>query len=150
MQIIKDRQIIDNTWTFIADDVGLKNGDISVSLNRWKKDKELIANRDGRTGVRLSSTDDIAVLASDLNTIDLIELDFPAFTDGRAFSQAHLLRDRYHYQGEIRAIGSFMADQVFYLSSVGVNAFQLKTEKELDTALSSLNDFSVRYQTSTR
>ncbi|MBC8392295.1 MAG: DUF934 domain-containing protein, partial [Deltaproteobacteria bacterium] len=82
--------------------------------------------------------------------IQLIELDFPAFTDGRIFSHAWLLRGRYNYQGEIRATGHFMPDQVFYLSRVGVNAFNLEKTEDLPVALSNLNDFSVNYQKSIR
>jgi uncharacterized protein (DUF934 family) len=149
MQIIKDKQIIDNTWTFIADDSELIDGDISVSPKRWNKEKELILNRHGKQGLRLSPTDKVEDIADDLKLISLIELNFPAFTDGRGFSQARLLRDRYQYQGEIRAIGGYMADQVFYLNRVGVNAFQLGNEKELPLALSTMNDFTVSYQTST-
>ncbi|WP_305909243.1 DUF934 domain-containing protein [Methylomarinum sp. Ch1-1] len=148
MQIIKDKQITDNTWTFVADDDALSNGDISVTLTRWKKDKERILKREGKIGIRLATSDEVADLAEDLDKINLIELEFPVFTDGRAFSQARLLRGRYHYQGEIRAIGGFMADQAFYLSRVGVNAFQLDNAEALNTALSTLNDFSVHYQAS--
>lgn len=148
MQIIKDKQIIDNTWTFIADDSVLINGDISVSPARWNKEKEQILNHNGKQGMRLSPTDKVEDIADDLEHISLIELDFPAFTDGRGFSQARLLRSRYNYQGEIRAIGGYMPDQVFYLSRVGVNAFQLKNEEELPLSLSTMNDFTVNYQAS--
>lgn len=149
MQIIKNKQIIDNTWTFIADGSELIDGDISITPTRWNKEKEQILNHHGKQGLRLSPTDKIEDIADDLKLISLIELDFPAFTDGRGFSQARLLRNRYQYQGEIRAIGGYMADQVFYLSRVGVNAFQLGNEKELPLALSTMNDFTVSYQTST-
>ena len=148
MHIIKDKQITDNTWTFVADDNTLRNGDISVSLSRWIKDKELLRKHDGKIGIRLTPTDNIAKLSGDLERIDLIELDFPAFTDGRAFSQARLLRGRYGYRGEIRATGNFIADQAFYLSRVGINAFELKNEKDLNVALTALSDFTVRYQIS--
>ncbi len=148
MQIIKDNQIIDNTWTFIADDNELINGDIIVSSSRWRKEKSQILNLKGKKGLRLSSTDKIEGIADDLEHISLIELDFPAFNDGRGFSQARLLRGRYHYTGEIRAIGGYMVDQVFYLKRVGVNAFQLKNEKELPLALSCMSDFTVSYQPS--
>lgn len=149
MQIIKDKQLTENNWTFIADDSNLTDGDISVSLGRWKQDKARLLDRQGKIGVRLTATDEVAELVDDLDKISLIELDFPAFTNGRAFSQARLLRSRYDYQGEIRAVGGFMADQVFYLSRVGVNAFDLNDEKQLPVALSALNDFTVRYQAST-
>jgi uncharacterized protein (DUF934 family) len=96
--------------------------------------------------VRLGSTDSVETIANDLADISLIELNFPAFTDGRLFSTAKLLRTRYSYQGEIRAVGQFMVDQVCYLSKVGVNAFQLDNVAQLPVALATLDDFSVSYQ----
>ena len=149
MQIIKDHRIIDDSRSFVADDAELKDGNISVSLARWKKDKDLL-KANGNTGVRIGPADSVEDLAADLNDILLIELDFPAFADGRIFSHAWLLRGRYHYQGEIRATGHFMPDQVFYLSRVGVNAFSLEKAEDLPLALNTLNDFSVTYQKSIR
>ena len=148
MQIIKDQQIIDNTWNYIADDAELKTGDISVSLARWRQDRPQLLARDGKLGVRLSAADSVAELADDLAKIQLIELDFPDFADGRLFSQAWLLRARYHYQGEIRATGHYMPDQVFYLSRVGVNAFSAEKTEDLPVVLSHFHDFTVNYQNS--
>jgi uncharacterized protein (DUF934 family) len=150
MQIIKDKQIVDDSWSYVADDAELKGGDISVSLDRWKKDKQPLLKSNGKIGVRIGSADSLEDIAADLNDIQLIELDFPAFADGRLFSHAWLLRGRYNYQGEIRATGHFMRDQVYYLSRVGVNAFCLEKAEDLPVALSNLNDFSVNYQKSIR
>jgi len=150
MQIIKDKQIVDDSWSFVADDEELKDGDISVSLARWKEDKQQLLKSNGKIGVRICPADLVEDIAADLNDIQLIELDFPAFADGRIFSHAWLLRGRYNYQGEIRATGHFMRDQVYYLSRVGVNAFSLEKTEDLPVALSNLNDFSVNYQKSIR
>ncbi|MGZ4976954.1 MAG: DUF934 domain-containing protein [Methylobacter sp.] len=150
MQVIKDKQIIDDSWSYVADDAELKNGDISVSLARWKKDKQQLLQSNENVGVRIGPADAVEDIADDLKDIQLIELDFPAFADGRIFSHAWLLRGRYNYQGEIRATGHFMPDQVFYLSRVGVNAFSLEKIEDLPVALSTLNDFTVNYQKSIR
>ena len=150
MQIIKDKQIIDDSWSYVADDAELKKGDISVSLDRWKKDKQQLLQSNEKIGVRIGPADAVEDIADDLKDIQLIELDFPAFADGRIFSHAWLLRGRYNYQGEIRATGHFMPDQVFYLSRVGVNAFSLEKIEDLPVALSTLNDFTVNYQKSIR
>ncbi|MCQ8104148.1 DUF934 domain-containing protein [Methylomonas sp. SURF-2] len=149
MPIIKDQRILENTWTFVADDAPLPGGDITVSAQRWTEDKAALSQHAGKLGVRLAPTDNIAALGEDLSLIKLIELNFPAFNDGRAFSQARLLRSRYGYQGEIRAVGNYMADQVFYLHRVGVDAFEVNHPKELELALSAFKDFTVRYQAST-
>ena len=107
MQLIKDQKIIDNTWQYIADNDELKAGDISVSYARWQNDKQSLSAHDGKLGVRISSEDNVDAIADDLERLQLIELDFPDFADGRLFSQAWLLRGRYDYQGEIRAIGQY-------------------------------------------
>jgi uncharacterized protein (DUF934 family) len=146
MQIIKNKQIIDDSWSYVADDAELKDGDISVSLARWKKDRQQLLKSNEKIGVRIGPDDSVADIAADLNNIQLIELYFPAFADGRIFSHAWLLRGRYNYQGEIRATGHFMPDQAFYLSRVGVNAFSLEKTEDLSAALSTLNDFTVSYQ----
>ncbi|TRW91340.1 DUF934 domain-containing protein [Candidatus Methylobacter oryzae] len=148
MQVIKDKQIIDDSWSYIADDAELKDGDISVSLARWKNDKQQLLHSNGKKGVRIGPADSVDEIAADLKDIQLVELDFPAFADGRIFSHAWLLRGRYNYQGEIRATGHFMRDQVYYLSRVGVNAFSLKKSEDLPVALANLDDFTVNYQKS--
>jgi len=148
MQLIKDQQIIDNTWQYIADTDELKSGDISMSFARWQGEKPQLLAHDGKLGVRISSADSVNELADDLEKLQLIELDFPDFADGRLFSQAWLLRGRYHYHGEIRAIGHFIPDQVFYLARVGVNAFSPETSEELAQIINKLKDFTVNYQSS--
>ena len=148
MQIIKDRQIVDDSWSYVDDDAGLKAGDICVSLARWKQDKQQLMAHAGKVGVRIEPADTVDDIAPDLKNIQLIELDFPDFADGRLFSHAWLLRGRYNYQGEIRATGHYMTDQVFYLSRVGVNAFSPEKVEDLPVVLSHLNDFTVKYQNS--
>ena len=148
MQIIKDKQIIDDTWIYIADDGQLTAGDISISFARWKHDKQQLLAHDGKLGVRIGPADSVVDIAPDLKDIQLIELDFPDFADGRLFTHAWLLRGRYNYQGEIRATGHYMPDQVFYLSRVGVNAFNSEKAEDLPVVLSHLNDFTVNYQSS--
>lgn len=148
MQIIKDRQIIDDIWSFVADDAELKTGNISVSLARWIKDKQQLITYKEKIGVRIGPADSVDDIGADLKDISLVELDFPTFADGRIFSHAWLLRGRYNYQGEIRATGNFMPDQAFYLSRVGVNAFNLQKTEDLTVALATLNDFTVNYQKS--
>ncbi|MDQ7091515.1 MAG: DUF934 domain-containing protein [Methylococcales bacterium] len=149
MQIIKDKQLVASQWSYISDDDALVEGDITVSLNRWCKEKPLLKKHSGKVGVRVDSDVDILRLAEDVDTFALIELNFSAFTDGRGFSHARILRKDLNYQGEIRAVGRYMADQAFYLSRVGVNAFQMENEEDLVVALSTLNDFSIKYQAST-
>jgi len=146
MQIIKDKQVIDNTWTYLPNDAELKDGDITVSTSRWLQKKEELLSHKGKVGVRITPESSIDDIVNDLPSIELIELDFPDFADGRLFSHAWLLRNRYQYQGEIRATGNYMSGQVFYLSRVGVNAFSVEKNEDVPAALTALNDFTVKYQ----
>ena len=72
-------------------------------------------------------------------------VNFPVFTDGRGFSYGRELRER-GYQGELRAAGHFIRDQLTYLSRCGFDAFQMADESQLEDALASLDDFSESYQ----
>lgn len=148
MQIIKDKKIVEDLWHHVEDDADLPQGDITVSVARWKKEKPQLLTREGNVGLRLDSDEPVENVAEDLDRVKLIELNFETHTDGRSFTQAWLLRNRYHFKGEIRAVGNFMADQVFYLYRTGVNAFALKPTDKLPVALSALNDFSITYQQS--
>ena len=148
MKIIKDKRIIDDNWHHIADEAELTSGKITVSLSRWKQDQTELKEYQGEIGVRLLPSDFVGELVEDLDQLNLVVLEFPAFTDGRSFTQAKLLRDRYVYQGEIRAIGGYMPDQVFYLTRVGVNAFELEKTELLELALETMDDFTVKYQES--
>ncbi|MBD3894380.1 DUF934 domain-containing protein [Halomonas sp. ML-15] len=85
-------------------------------------------------------------LAALLVKAPLVAIDFPAFTDGRGYSLARLLRERYGYQGEVRAIGDVLVDQLYYMSRCGFDALALRDDQHLDDALRALGAFSVSYQ----
>lgn len=148
MQIIKDKEIVENTWEFISDDAAIKAGNITVSVARLLKEGEALAQRDGKLGVRIEPADSVETITPYLSKLSLIELNFPDLTDGRLFSHAWLLRNRLGYQGEIRATGDYVTEQVFYLSRVGVNAFSPEKPEDLPVILDCLQDFSVNYQPS--
>jgi len=148
MQIVKDKKIIDDTWSYVADDAELVNGNITISLARWNQYHQQLLAHEGKLGLRITPIDTVDEMAANLHRIDLIELEFPDFADGRLFSHAWYLRNRFGYQAEIRATGHFMPDQVFYLSRVGVNAFSPEKTEYLPFVLSNLDDFTVKYQNS--
>jgi uncharacterized protein (DUF934 family) len=146
MAVIKNQQLTDNTWHYVADDAPLHCGDITVSLERWLAEQAQLAQHSGQVGVRLQGSSDLNLIRPYLPKLPLIELEFPAFNDGRSFSQARLLRDREGYSGEIRAVGNFHADQVFYLHRVGFDSFELDDPKQQQAAIAAINDFDVVYQ----
>ena len=98
--------------------------------------------------LRLEPGDDPARVADRLGAAARVEVNFPSFTDGRGYSIARLLRERYGYQGELRAVGDVQRDQLFYLSRCGFDAFLLREGQDAGEALSALRDFSEAYQAS--
>ena len=148
MEIIKDRQIVGDTWLPLDAEQPLpESGDLIVPLARWQRDKaQLSAYRGGKLGVRLQSDDEPEALADDLGHFALVAVEFPKFTDGRGFSSGRLLRDRYGFQGELRAVGNVLRDQMFYMHRCGFNAFELSPGKSLQSALQAFNELTVTYQ----
>lgn len=148
MHIIKDGRIVADDWRHLADDESLAGPRVTVSYSRWLAEKERLRKEGIEVGVRLSGDDPIEVLAEseDLSRFPLIVIEFPQMSDGRGFSLARLLRERYGYRGEIRARGDFIRDQMFFLSRVGVNAFECGQDQDLESLLPALSEFTVRYQ----
>lgn len=98
--------------------------------------------------LRLEPHDEPAALAARLGTAARVEVNFPKFTDGRGYSIARLLRERYGYRGELRAVGDVQRDQLYYLWRVGFDAFLLREGEDPAAALAALGDFSEAYQAS--
>lgn len=148
MQLIKDKQVIQDIWAFIADDAALKEDYNIISLARWQNaDREALQSTE-HLGLRLESDVVIEDIVADLAHFALIELHIPVFTDGRAFTHARLLRSRYNFSGDIRVSGDFMRDQVFYLNRVGVSSFILSDQENAQEVIAAMDDFSVNYQDS--
>ena len=146
MQIIKDGIIINDDVQHLADAEAPTGSRFTVSFDRWKAERENLLAAGCGAGVRLSSVNALADIAGDLPRLDLVVVEFPAFADGRAFTLARLLRERYGYAGEIRARGDFIRDQLYFLVRVGVNAFEPERGSDLEKLLPALADFSVNYQ----
>ncbi len=144
--VIKNRQIVEDSWQFVADDAELPTGPVIVSLARWRQERATLLERGAPVGVRLPNTADVADVAADLPVLALVALEFPKFADGRAYSQARLLRERYSYPGEIRATGDVLRDQLFFMIRSGFDAFELRADRSPEDALKAFNDFSESYQ----
>jgi len=150
-RIIKNGEVIDERWHLLPVDAtldGISNSDdLIVPLGLWLESSHALKVRDGGLGVWLQSHEQIEDIVDDLKYFQVIALDFPAFTDGRHFSSARLLRERYGYQGEIRAIGDVLRDQLFFMQRCGFDAFAVRPDRDPYDALKGLSDFSVTYQT---
>ncbi len=98
--------------------------------------------------VRLEPTDDPASVADRLDRIARVEVNFPKFGDGRGYSIGRLLRERYGYKGELRAVGWVVRDHLLYMESCGFDAFLLREGEDPEEALTGFQDFSESYQAS--
>ncbi|TLX53369.1 oxidoreductase [Stutzerimonas nosocomialis] len=149
-RIIKNGQVIDESWHLLPKDTtleGLSNSDdVIVPLGLWLEHGHALRARDGGLGVWLDSDEEIELIADDLEKFQVIALNFPVFTDGRHFSTARLLRERYGYKGEVRAIGDVLRDQLFMMQRCGFDAFAVRPDRDPYDALQSLGDFSEAYQ----
>ena len=152
-RIIKNNEVIDETWHLLPKDASFDEisncDDLIVPLALWREHGHALKARDGGLGVWQDSDEEAEELGDDVAHFQVIALNFPAFTDGRSYSNARLLRDRYGYKGELRAIGDVLRDQLFYLHRCGFDAFAIRADKDPYEALQGLKDFSVTYQSST-
>ena len=146
MRVIKGRRVVDDAWQ-LADKVeSLPPGDVIVPLEQWHRERASLLARGGRLGVLITADDDAAGIVADLDKFDLIALEFAKFTDGRPYSHARLLKERYAYRGELRAVGEVLRDQLFYMARCGFDSFAVKEGRDPEEAVDGLNDFSVVYQ----
>ncbi|HYL22934.1 MAG TPA: DUF934 domain-containing protein [Burkholderiales bacterium] len=100
--------------------------------------------------LRLEPTDDPAAVAERLARAARVEVHFPKFGDGRGFSIGRLLRERYGYRGELRAVGHITRDHLSFLESCGFDAFELRPGEDPYAALAAFDDFSEAYQASVK
>ena len=137
-------------WTSPGED-GLvpdfpRGADLLVPLALWRLRRDDLLDRAGRVGVRLDAGDDPGAIAADLDRLAVVAIAFPKFSDGRGFSTARQLRDRYGYRGELRAVGDVARDQLASLERCGFDAFALRDGEDVEGALAAFGEVSVAYQ----
>jgi uncharacterized protein (DUF934 family) len=148
-QLIKQRVIADDRWTLVREAAALTDlpdgVPVIVPFKLWIERRAALIAR-GDVGVWLAPDEDPGALADDVERLPVIAVDFPQFTDGRGYSHARLLRERYGFGAELRAIGDVQRDQLYYLSQCGFDAFAIPDDKDARAALSGLDDFRDGYQ----
>lgn len=146
MKVIKDGCIVDDAWTLVADGEALpEGGHAIVSLARWNAERQALLAAGVPVGVVLRSSEQPGAI-EDLGRAALVAIDFPSFTDGRGYTSARLLRTRLGYEGEVRAIGDVLRDQLFFMKRCGIDSYAVKPGKDIEGALAAFRDFSVTYQ----
>lgn len=146
MPLIKEGTLADDSWQSLADEDQLRDGPIIVTLERWQKERESLLARNTPLGLRLRSDQSPALVAEDLDRFALVALEFPKFNDGRAYSYARLLRDRYSFKGEVRAVGGVFRDQFLLMQRCGFDAFEVADEAAAKAWEQAVSEISVTYQ----
>ena len=139
--------IADDSWSHVADDAALPpDRPATISLERWKAERDGLSGRNLPLGVRLESHERIEEILPDLPRLALIALDFPNLNDGRHFTTARLLRERYRFRGQLRATGQVLRDQIDLMRRCGFDAFELAPGKDAASAAAAFEEISVVYQ----
>ena len=147
MPLVRNEKITADDFIRIADDAAIPaGGNVLLPLARFLEDAEAVLQRDGKVGVILPNNRDPDDLKPYLERLALIALVFPTFRDGRAYSQARLLRERYSYDGELRATGQVLRDQFVFMMRAGFDAFEVKKDSDALAFEETIKRYSVFYQ----
>jgi len=149
-KLIKQSTIIDNVWRTLEKETSeCPEGEaVLVSLERFLENPDLVIGR-ADAGVWLDSDQEPRALEQFIDKLSLIAINFPKFVDGRGYSYARQLRDQYQYQGELRAIGDVLHDQLFFMKRCGFDSFAVREDKDIEVAKLGLTAFSECYQAAT-
>lgn len=146
MPLVKSGAVTADLFVVTADDAPLPEGPALISADRLLREREALAGRNGELGVVWPNARDVAELAPLLSRLSLVALVFPKFRDGRAFSQARLLRERYGFKGELRATGNVLRDQLLMMARAGFDAFEVEKPADAEAFAAALGSYSVFYQ----
>ncbi|MDP9008897.1 MAG: DUF934 domain-containing protein [Pseudomonadota bacterium] len=146
-RLLRDRQIVVDEWRYAAEAPADAAVPLIVTFDQWLAQPATWAQRGGRLGVVLSPAHKIEQLAPDLARFALIGAEFSSLSEGRGYTQARLLRERWNFKGELRATGYVRHDQLFFMARCGFNSFELP-ESDLEAAATAFSTFSAAYQPS--
>lgn len=151
MPLLKHGTVTDDPWVHVADGEDLPAGlPAIVSLDRWQAERDVLIARMGALGIRLESHQPPSLIRDDLDRFALVALNFPKFADGRAYSHARLLKERYDFAGEVRATGDVLRDQYRFLHRCGFDALEVSDAEAAVAWKEALGEFRHDYQPAAR
>lgn len=149
-RILRQRELIEDDWTLIEEEraagAWAAGGKLIVTLARWRSEREALLAAHAAVGVLVPNTADIEAVYPEIDDRPLIALQFPTFSDGRALSQAVVLRRRVGFRGELRAVGDVIRDLVFWLGRCGFDSIVPRQDQSLEACKEALEELSVAYQ----
>jgi uncharacterized protein (DUF934 family) len=145
--LLKEGKQVDDPFVYTVGDETLPaEGGVIVDLERFQAERDALVARGAPLGVRLDSGQSPELIADDLPLLSVVALEFPAFTDGRAYSSARILRERFGFEGEVRAVGDVGLEQLHFMQRAGFDAFELVSESPEQDWRIAHADMDVWYQ----
>jgi uncharacterized protein (DUF934 family) len=146
-RLLRDRRIVVDEWLYVAEAAADASAPLIVTFAQWQMEPDTWIGRGSPLGVVLSPAHHVEQLAPDLEYFSLIAAEFSGPSEGRGYTQARLLRERWNFKGELRATGHVRRDQLFFMARCGFNSFELP-EADLEDAHTAFSTFSAAYQPS--
>jgi len=148
MSLLKNGHIVgEDAFQLVADDATVPaSGAVLITYARWQAEKDQLSGRNSPLGISLPNNLDVLDFGPEAERFDLIVLSFPKFSDGRAYSQARLLRERFGYKGELRATGHVLQDQLWHMQRSGFDAFEIPREDAAEAFAKASRSFTNVYQ----
>jgi uncharacterized protein (DUF934 family) len=147
MRLVKGCRVVEDRFVRVLDEAPILDGvPVLIPAARFLADAAEILAREAPVGVLWPNNRRVAELAPFLDRLALVALMFPTFRDGRAYSQARLLREHYGFRGELRATGDVLRDQFVFMLRAGFDAFEVKKDADADAFAEAARRYSVFYQ----
>lgn len=147
MPLLKAGRFVEDSWRALAEGDDLPDsGRVVVPLPRLLAEPELFESFAGELGVRLEPGQRVEQLEPWLPRLALVALSFPVFSDGRAFSTARILRERYGFAGEVRAVGEVLVDRYQFMRQCGFDSFEITQERTLASWAKAAVEMTLSYQ----
>ena len=143
--ILRQRELVEDNWVTLGDQPPAEDAAVIVPLAKFKESPDTRRGRKGPLGIRLSPADKVEDLAPELPRLSLVAVEFTGPGEGRGYTQAKLLRARYKFTGEVRAVGHVKQDQVYLMARVGIDAFELSPTEKPEEAIATLQRFKIAY-----
>jgi uncharacterized protein (DUF934 family) len=145
-RLLRDRRIVVDEWLYVAEAAADASAPLIVTFAQWQMEPDTWIGRGSPLGVVLPPAG-LEQLAPDLEYFSLIAAEFAGPSEGRGYTQARLLRERWNFKGELRATGYVRRDQLFFMARCGFNSFELP-EADIEDAHTAFSTFSAAYQPS--
>jgi uncharacterized protein (DUF934 family) len=145
MPLLRQRELVEDTWVTLGEQPPADDVALLVPFAKFKETPDAFRARKGKLGIRLAPADKVEDLAAELPRLSLVAIEFTGPGEGRGYSQAKLLRARYKFAGEVRAVGHVKQDQVYLMARVGIDAFDLAPTEKPEVAIATLERFKIAY-----